>query len=164
MRIFGVSGYSGTGKTTLVEAIIKSLVSRGYNVATIKSSKQEEGPDQGTDTWRHKEAGASMVIFLGPYPKPIGLKERIGEDVLVRLNKHDFLIIEGMKSANIPKFWCVGDTEFKREEVPVNTQAIVSWIDREIDIVDEINIINADAINELIEIVKTKSVDYSEIE
>ncbi|OLS24830.1 MAG: Molybdopterin-guanine dinucleotide biosynthesis adapter protein [Candidatus Thorarchaeota archaeon AB_25] len=164
MRVFGVSGYSGTGKTTLVEAIIRSLIKSGHSVATVKSSKHEAGPNQGTDTWRHMQAGASMTIFLGPKAESGKFTDRIGSDELVRLSNYEFLIVEGMKSANIPKFWCVGDTELKHDDIPVNTQAIVSWSDKAAIPGLDLPIFIADEIDELVKIVKIRSLDISEIQ
>jgi molybdopterin-guanine dinucleotide biosynthesis protein B len=164
MRVFAVSGFSGTGKTTVVEAIITSLVKSGYSVATIKSSKHQAGPDQGTDTWRHLQAGASMSIFLSSNTESTKFTDRIGPDEMVRLSKYDYLIVEGMKSVNIPRFWCIGDTEMKPDDVPVNTQAIVSWSNRKNDADQGICIINIDETKELVEIVKTRALDISEVE
>jgi len=164
MRVFAVSGYSGTGKTTLVEAIIRSLVESGHSVASVKSSIHQAGPDQGSDTWRHMQAGSSMTAFLGYDTKSAKFADWIGPEKLARLSKYDFLIVEGMKSVNIPRFWCVGDTEVKPEDVPMNTQAIVSWSIRETNTCEGIRIINTDEIEELVEIVKAKALDISEIE
>ncbi|MFX1605818.1 MAG: molybdopterin-guanine dinucleotide biosynthesis protein B [Promethearchaeota archaeon] len=164
MRVFAISGYSGTGKTSLVEAIVKSLVKSGHTVATIKSSKHEASPDQGTDTWRHVQAGASMTIFLGPSMEQASLKERIGPSDLDELSKYDYLIVEGLKSFNIPRFWCVGDAELNQDEIPVNTQAIVSWSDRAGAPSIDLPIFISNEIEELVKIVREKSVDISEIE
>jgi molybdopterin-guanine dinucleotide biosynthesis protein B len=161
MRVFAVSGYSGTGKTTLVEKIVRSLVESGHSVATIKSSKHEAGPDQDSDTWRHKQAGASLTFFLGPSTESTDFVERIGPDNLAELTPFDFLIVEGMKSANIPKFWCIGDKELA--DTPVKTEAIVSWSDNQVDSSLELPVFIADEIEKLVEIVKTKAVDISEI-
>jgi molybdopterin-guanine dinucleotide biosynthesis protein B len=164
MRVFAVSGYSGTGKTTLVEKIVRSLVERGHTVATLKSSKHEAGPEKGTDTWRHQQAGASMTVFLGPSIEAVGLKERINSDDLAKLSNYDFLIIEGLKSVNVPKFWCVRSTDAEINVVPDNTQAIVSWSDLKSDTYRGIPIISAESIDRLVEIVRTKAIAISEIE
>ncbi|MHA3962017.1 MAG: molybdopterin-guanine dinucleotide biosynthesis protein B [Candidatus Thorarchaeota archaeon SMTZ1-45] len=164
MRVFAVSGYSGAGKTSLVEAIVRSLVMSGHSVATIKSSLHKAGPNRGTDTWKHMQAGASEVVFLGPSKKTTRFRERIGSEELSRLTKYDFLIVEGMKSVDIPKFWCVGDSEIDPNDIPVNTQAIVSWSVRRSDVNGGIRIISADNIHELVDIVKNKSVNLMDIE
>jgi molybdopterin-guanine dinucleotide biosynthesis protein B len=164
MRVFAVSGYSGTGKTTLIEKIIRSLVRSGHTVASIKSSIHMAGPDQGKDTLRHQQAGASMTIFLDPSSASTSIRERIEPEEWVELNNYDFLIVEGMKSADIPKFWCVGETTIEPNDVPVNTQAIVSWFDKEVDWQENIPIIGSDEIERLVEIIKLRSVDSSIIE
>ena len=164
MRVFAVSGYSGTGKTTLVEEIIRLLVKSGHSVATIKSSKHEAGSDQGSDTWRHRKAGASLTIFLGPNTESARFTDRIDPDDLARLSKYDYLIVEGMKSVNIPKFWCIGDAELKHDDIPVNTQAIVSWSDNAALPGLDLPVFIVDEIDELVIIVKSRALDISEIE
>ena len=164
MRIFAVSGYSGTGKTTLIEKIIRSLVGSGHTVASIKSSMHKAGPDQGKDTQRHQQAGASMTIFLSPSSTSTSIKDRIEPEEWAKLTDYDFLIVEGMKSANLPKFWCVGEATIEPKDVPINTQAIVSWFDRGVDCHEDIPIISSEKIERLVEIVKLRSVDLSVIE
>ena len=164
MRVFAISGYSGTGKTTLVEEIIKSLVASGHTVATVKSSKHKAGPDQGTDTWRHLQAGSSMTIFLGPAPEQQSFKDRIGPDDLSELIKYDYLIAEGLKSVNIPRLWCVGDSELIHDDIPVNTWGIVAWSDRAALPGLDLPVFHSDEIDKLVEIVKKRSVEISEIE
>ncbi len=163
MRVFAVSGYSGTGKTTLVESIVGSLVEKGDSVVTMKSSHHKAGPFQGTDTWRHTQAGASMTVFLRTNIDDVKLKERISTDDLAKLSKHDFLIIEGMKSTNIPKFWCVGDAIVAPDEIPINTLAIVSWSENP-GRFNNIPVIAAGQIEQLIKIVRSKALDVSEID
>ncbi|MCA3629281.1 MAG: molybdopterin-guanine dinucleotide biosynthesis protein MobB, partial [Methylobacterium sp.] len=36
MRVIGLAGWSGAGKTTLVSKLIPALVQRGYRVSTVK--------------------------------------------------------------------------------------------------------------------------------
>jgi len=164
MRVFAISGYSGTGKTTLVEKIVKSLVASGHTVATVKSSKHKAGPDQGTDTWRHLQAGSSMTIFLGPTTEQLSLKDLIGPDDLTELSKYDYLIVEGLKSIDIPRIWCVGDAELIHDEIPFNTWGIVAWSDRAALPGLDLPVFHPDEIEKLIEIVKKRSVEISEIE
>lgn len=162
MRVFAISGYSGTGKTTLVEAIVSSLVERGHSVVTMKSSHHEAGPDQGKDTLRHLQAGASLTVFIRS-TEEVKLKERISTADLAKLSEHEFLIIEGMKSANIPKFWCVGDTKVAPDEIPINTHAIVSWSANP-GRFNNIPIIASEQIGQLVKIVRSKALDVSEID
>jgi hypothetical protein len=67
-----------------------------------------------------------------------------------------------MKSVNIPKFWCVGDN--KIVDVPTCTEAVVCWSDKHIYPSFDLPVYLADDIRKLVEIVKSKAVDISEIE
>lgn len=57
-------GTSGCGKTTLIEKVIPILISRGYNVSTVKHDAHDFQMDkEGKDTWRHKKAGARAILI-----------------------------------------------------------------------------------------------------
>ena len=68
-----------------------------------------------------------------------------------------------MKSENIPKFWCVGNTELKHDDIPVNTEAIVSWSEETTIVGLDLPVLIADEIDELVNIVKTRALDVSDI-
>lgn len=61
-----VSGLKHSGKTTVVEALVSELSALGHEVGTIKTMR-DHVPSlsaEGTDTRRHEEAGASVVVAL----------------------------------------------------------------------------------------------------
>ncbi len=109
MRIIGLAGWSGAGKTTLVTQVIPVLVGRGLKVATVKHAHHEFDIDRpGKDSWLHRQAGASevaivssrrwaMIRELGNEPEP-----SLGE-VLGRLSPTDLVIVEGFKRHRHPK-------------------------------------------------------------
>lgn len=113
MKAFGVIGYHHTGKTTVVTELIKSLKAKGYKVATIKDIHAEaySADKEGSNTWKHMQAGADMVFAKGLndssliYPDSLALKE------IVPLMQCDYLIIEGMKEAPVPKILCAENTD-----------------------------------------------------
>ncbi|TFF84165.1 molybdopterin-guanine dinucleotide biosynthesis protein B [Candidatus Thorarchaeota archaeon] len=124
--IFAISGYSGTGKTALVEELVRLLSAKGYSVATAKSSKHEPGEEEGSDTARHRDAGAITTVFIGG---SVGSQSTEKLAVLAEKMKNltpDYLIVEGMKSSGIPKIWCVGDREYEGD-LPPMTKAVVTW-------------------------------------
>jgi molybdopterin-guanine dinucleotide biosynthesis adapter protein len=107
--VIGIAGWKKSGKTTLVEGLVGEFTRRGLKVATVKHAHHDFQIDQAeTDSARHRRAGASQVAVvsakrwaviaeLEAAPEP-GLA-----DVLTWLEPCDLVIVEGYKSAHIPK-------------------------------------------------------------
>lgn len=107
MKIVSIVGKKNTGKTSLTVKIIEELTKRGYNVASIKHSHHSiEMDKENTDTWKHKQAGANLVVGVGSTTFFNARKEHDLNRILYLL-KHfddfDYVIIEGYKSYNYPK-------------------------------------------------------------
>ncbi len=107
MKIVSIVGKKNTGKTSLSVKVISELTKRGYNVASIKHSHHSiEMDKENTDTWKHKQAGANLVVGVGSTTFFNARKEHDLNRILYLL-KHfddfDFVIIEGYKSYNYPK-------------------------------------------------------------
>lgn len=107
MKIASIVGKKNTGKTSLTVKVISELTRRGYNVASIKHSHHSiEMDKENTDTWKHKQAGANLVVGVGSTTFFNARKEHDLNRILYLL-KHfdnfDFVIIEGYKSYNYPK-------------------------------------------------------------
>lgn len=107
MKIVSIVGKKNTGKTSLTVKVIEELTKRGYNVASIKHSHHSiEMDKENTDTWKHKQAGANLVVGVGSTTFFNVRKEHDLNRILFLL-KHfdafDFVIIEGYKSYNYPK-------------------------------------------------------------
>ena len=63
-----VGGKSNSGKTTLLEKLIREAKRRGWRVATLKHDGHGFEMDQpGKDTWRHAQAGADVVAISSPH-------------------------------------------------------------------------------------------------
>jgi len=102
-----VGGKSNSGKTTLLEKIIREAKQRGWRVATLKHDVHGFEMDQpGKDTWRHALAGADVVAISSP--EKIAVLERVAGDqpldeVLARIQGVDVIFTEGYKQGNKPK-------------------------------------------------------------
>ncbi|MGD9885583.1 MAG: molybdopterin-guanine dinucleotide biosynthesis protein B [Reyranella sp.] len=99
-RIFGVTGWKNSGKTTLVERLVAEFVRRGWTVNTVKHAHHAVDIDQpGTDSARHRAAGATEVALVGGLRYAIMCEQ--GEpalsQVLERLSPADLVLIEGYK-------------------------------------------------------------------
>lgn len=102
-RVFGITGWKNSGKTTLTERLVRELTSRGWNVSTIKHAHHEFDIDkEGTDSFRHREAGAHEVAVVSA--RRWALMHELREeqeprldDILARLAPCDLVLIEGYK-------------------------------------------------------------------
>ena len=64
-NVFIFVGHSSSGKTTLIEKLLRELNSRGLRVATIKHAHHKVVLDTpGKDSWRYKQAGAVMSMLV----------------------------------------------------------------------------------------------------
>lgn len=102
-----VVGKSNSGKTTLVEILVKELRHRGYRIATIKHSHGNVRIDtRGKDTWRHAMAGAETVVLSSPgkfaFIKNLE-KELQLDEILEFIDGVDLIIAEGYRSLDKPK-------------------------------------------------------------
>jgi molybdopterin-guanine dinucleotide biosynthesis protein B len=104
--VFGVTGWKNAGKTTLAERLVAEFVRRGWRVSTIKHAHHAVDIDQpGTDSWRHRAAGATEVALVGGQRYAI-MREQAEPtlaDVLPRLAPADLVLIEGFKGDPHPK-------------------------------------------------------------
>lgn len=105
-RTVAVVGFKDAGKTRVVESIINELSSRGYRVATIKHTSENDSFDKnGTDTYRHSQAGSTITAITSDNNSAIFLKKPISPKEITELFLTiDFLILEGFKKMNsIPR-------------------------------------------------------------
>ena len=59
--VIGFAAFSGTGKTTLIEKIVRNLKAQGFRVAVIKHDAHKfEIDKEGKDSWRFSKAGADL--------------------------------------------------------------------------------------------------------
>lgn len=63
--VISVVGRSNSGKTTVLEGLIAELTRRGLRVGVLKHAGHGFEMDrEGTDTWRHRRAGAAAVGIM----------------------------------------------------------------------------------------------------
>jgi molybdopterin-guanine dinucleotide biosynthesis protein B len=104
--VFGITGWKNAGKTTLAERLVAEFVRRGWRVATVKHAHHAADVDKpGTDSFRHRAAGASEVALVtaGRYAIVREQEEASLVEVLARLAPADLVLVEGFKRDRHPK-------------------------------------------------------------
>ncbi|WP_421913036.1 molybdopterin-guanine dinucleotide biosynthesis protein B [Mesorhizobium sp.] len=102
-RVFGITGWKNSGKTTLTEKLVAELVRRGWKVSTIKHAHHEFDIDKpGADSFRHRQAGATEVAIVSGRRWALmhelrGETEPSLEAILSRLAPSDIVLVEGYK-------------------------------------------------------------------
>lgn len=109
MKIFGIAGHSGMGKTTLLERLVPELSSRGLVVSVVKHSHKDIEVDRpGKDSYRLREAGCREVLLLGRSRWALmhelrDAAEPTLESLLAHMQCCDLILVEGFKSGDFPK-------------------------------------------------------------
>ncbi len=96
-----VAASSNSGKTTLLEKVVRILKERGLRVAVIKHASRGFTLDRpGKDSWRFREAGADAVMLVGP--DEMALMKKISrepslDELQMMVQDLDVVIREGFK-------------------------------------------------------------------
>lgn len=102
-RVFGITGWKNSGKTTLTEKLVAELVRRGWRVSTVKHAHHDFDIDKpGADSFRHRQAGATEVAIVSGNRWALmhelrGENEPPLEGILSRLAPCDIVLVEGYK-------------------------------------------------------------------
>ncbi|WP_045481138.1 bifunctional molybdopterin-guanine dinucleotide biosynthesis adaptor protein MobB/molybdopterin molybdotransferase MoeA [Vibrio owensii] len=116
--ILGFAAYSGTGKTTLLEALLPKLTEAGLRIGMLKHAHHNFDVDQpGKDSHRLRKAGASQMLISSRNRFALMTETPESESefdyLLTRFDegKLDVVLVEGCKNIAFPKI------ELHREEV-----------------------------------------------
>lgn len=102
--VFAVSGYKNSGKTTLMEALIRNFTLEGFKVGAVKHDGHDYTMDtEGTDSYRFFEAGADTAVFSSTKMSLFLKGQRNLDDILPYFRDYDIVIVEGGKQSQLPK-------------------------------------------------------------
>lgn len=104
--LIAICGCKNSGKTTLIEKLIPKFCKKGYKVATIKHDGHDfQGDVEGTDTYKHKKAGAyGTAIFSDNKFMIIKEDNTVDEKYFINIfPEADIIFLEGFKGSNYPK-------------------------------------------------------------
>jgi molybdopterin-guanine dinucleotide biosynthesis protein B len=159
LPLLGIAAWSGTGKTTLLEALLPRLAQRGLRTAVIKHAHHAFDVDQpGKDSHRLRQAGAApmLVASRARWAMMMETPEQQEADLAhlietVRSQRPDLVLVEGFKAWPLPKLELYREALGKTLRVaedpwvkavasqpPVAVPAGVEWLDLDdLDVVAE---------------------------
>ncbi|MDK9735855.1 bifunctional molybdopterin-guanine dinucleotide biosynthesis adaptor protein MobB/molybdopterin molybdotransferase MoeA [Vibrio sp. D404a] len=118
LPLLGFAAYSGTGKTTLLEALLPMLTDSGLRIGVLKHAHHDFDVDKpGKDSYRLRKAGASQMLIASRKRHVLMTETPEAEAdfdyLLTRFDadKLDLILVEGCKNIAFPKI------ELHREEV-----------------------------------------------
>ncbi|MEY8878626.1 MAG: molybdopterin-guanine dinucleotide biosynthesis protein B [Leptothrix sp. (in: b-proteobacteria)] len=118
MKVVGLCGASGSGKTSLAEGLIAALRAQGRRVSVIKHAHKRFDIDQpGKDSHRHRQAGAFEVLVANSQRLALVREFDAAADhdpnrepsvhqLLAELTDggpDHWVLVEGFKHADLPK-------------------------------------------------------------
>ncbi|MFV0679780.1 molybdopterin-guanine dinucleotide biosynthesis protein B [Ottowia sp.] len=110
MKVVGITGYSGAGKTQLIERLIPALKKRGLRVSVVKHAHHRFDIDHaGKDTYRHRAAGALEVVIASRHRLALMREFEQEADLSVHhllaelYDGVDWVLVEGFRGSDIPK-------------------------------------------------------------
>ncbi len=112
---FGICGFSGSGKTSLLESAIPHLCKKGLKVAVLKNTHHQIQVDHpGKDSDRLFRSGAD--VFLTGSQEGLVRSHAAGSSSLATMLsslplKYDLVLMEGHKNLPIPKVWLVDSAQ-----------------------------------------------------
>lgn len=109
--ILGFGAYSGTGKTTLLRAVLPRLRSRGVRLALVKHAHHGFDIDHpGKDSYELRRAGAEQVLVTSPrrralmMERPAEADPRLDDELAyLRQDEADLILVEGFRHERFPK-------------------------------------------------------------
>lgn len=109
MRLFGIAGWQGSGKTTLITSVVGELVRRGRSVSTVKHAHHSFDIDHpGKDSHRHRQAGASEVLVMSANRWALMHESRGApapslDELVTKMSAVDLVLVEGFKQLPFDK-------------------------------------------------------------
>ena len=103
--VIAFAAYSGTGKTTLIEKVVRELKCRGIRLAVIKHDGHKfEIDHEGKDSWRFTEAGADITMISSAEKTAYVEQGELSlEQLLSMVHGVDLILVEGYKNKNLPQ-------------------------------------------------------------
>ncbi|MCI5158171.1 MAG: molybdopterin-guanine dinucleotide biosynthesis protein B, partial [Candidatus Electrothrix sp. AUS1_2] len=137
--VLGICGYSGAGKTTLIEALIPRLRSLGMQVVVVKDGAHRVQVDTpGKDSDRFFSAGADIALLGEQH----FIRHHQQGDLVSFLTtlcfSYDIVLVEGHAATAVPKIWLSGPATDQHDVPSENRGPVLATLSREQASVDRV--------------------------
>ncbi|MBC2855139.1 molybdopterin-guanine dinucleotide biosynthesis protein B [Cetobacterium sp. 2A] len=152
--VFSVCGVKNSGKTTLIENLIREFTKEGKKVAVIKHDGHDFKADtENTDTHRAKVAGASGVLIFSKNKYMLIEDEKFEneKDYLKFFSNYDVVILEGLKNSEFPKIEIIRSEISK--EISSNKKNLFCIV-TDLDIKTDVPVVDLRDLESLMKIIK----------
>lgn len=160
--VLGLSAYSGTGKTTLMERLIAALTAKGLRVGAVKHDGHDFDMDRpGKDTYRFTQAGAAVTAITSA-GKTALLRQRGAslEELLGQVGDGvDIILVEGWKDSGISRLGLCREATGK--DFPSPPEDYVALVTDREDIKGAVPRFGLDDIEELTEFIMENRGDFT---
>ena len=132
-KLFGISGYSGCGKTHLILRLLSTLPKLGLKVSTIKHAHHNFEIDiPGKDSFEHRKAGAHQVLVYSKNRWALihetNKNEKLSLKSLAKnMTPVDLILVEGFKNEKFDKIEVVRSS-IKQPLLSDNDKRIVAIV------------------------------------
>jgi len=109
-----IVGEKNSGKTTLIQSLIRELKNLGFTVGTVKHTSHDHEFDvAGTDSWKHQQAGSQTTVIISPSKQVCHIndpsKEGINNMIENVFQGYDVILWEGNRNTRNDIIECVKD-------------------------------------------------------
>ncbi|MGL6261831.1 bifunctional molybdopterin-guanine dinucleotide biosynthesis adaptor protein MobB/molybdopterin molybdotransferase MoeA [Vibrio sp. WXL210] len=159
LPILGFAAYSGTGKTTLLEALLPKLTQAGLRIGLLKHAHHEFDVDKpGKDSYRLRKAGATQMLVASRNRHALMTEtpecEAQFDYLLSRFDpqKLDVILVEGFKQVDFAKIELHRETLGKPWLHPSDSNIIAIAADTKVDSpLPQLDINDLDAIGQFVQ-------------
>lgn len=135
LKVISIIGYSGSGKTYLIENAIEKLKARfHFDIGVIKNVHEHPVDSEGKDSSRYIKAGSNLSVIKNKFHEVAFFftKDMDNQAFIDWIAegpfKLDLLFIEGFRGLSYPSILCVENTKNIQTQLSENVKMISGLI------------------------------------